>query len=454
MSASPAIYEALAKRVVYLDDQAAQQNLVQNFLNGTGYKIDQTFDDPQTGFHAIGLVSTNSNQPPVLVFRGFDSVADDPANADKRGPGFNQFEANKQAIGNWLSQIRQDRTKNPNQLAPDVIGHSLGGALTQLAVTEFTDLVGDAFTFNSSGISQTSVNAFKQKTGGVTKNITHYIVNGDFVSLGGEAFIPGKVILQSFTSPNIYPLVTLAKHTVAGLLSNPPQGYSESVISVDQLSSPDFNFNNDSNYAQFQAALSYALPPLAIATQNRRNLEALRTSAGFSFLGTIEQIQTALALSQPNYLLGDALNNTALGGAGDDTILGNGGDDTLSGNTGNDLIFGGRGNDLLIGGKGNDNLSGGKGNDTLIGGLGTDTLSGGNGRDVFVLGPGQGTDIITDFQVGQDLIALPKGLAFDQLKITQVTTSTAIAIASTGEVLANLTGIQPQALTANDFLSI
>lgn len=444
MSASPAVYEALAKRIVYVDDQPAQQTVVQNFLGSTGYKIDQTFDDPQTGFHAIGLISTTADQPPVLVFRGTDTPVDDAANADKRGVGFNQFEANKQAISNWLSQIRQDPSKNPNQLPPDLLGHSLGGALTQLAATEFTDLVGDVVTFNSPGISQASVNTFKQKAG-AGKNVTHYIVNGDFVSLSGEAFIPGKVILQSFTNPAIAPLTTLAKHNIVGLLSNPPAGYTERQISVDELSSPNFNFNSDSNYATFEAALNNAQPSLAIAGQSRRNLEALRTSNGFSFLGTIQQMQTVLSPSQPNYLLGDNLNNTALGGAGDDTILGNGGNDTLSGNTGNDIIYGGKGNDTLLGGKGDDTLIGGQGNDVLIGG---------SGRDLFVLGLGQGIDSIADFTKGEDLIGLPRGLTFDQLRITQVTTATAIAISNTGEVLANLTGNQSSPLTASDFISL
>lgn len=129
-------------------------------MTAAGYRVDRTFDDPATGFHAIGLISTTPDKPPVLVFRGGDEAIDDLANGDKRGIGFNQFEANKQALGNWLTQISQDTTKNPNRLPPELLGHSLGGAIAQLAATEFTSAIGDVVTFNSPGIAQSTVNTF------------------------------------------------------------------------------------------------------------------------------------------------------------------------------------------------------------------------------------------------------------------------------------------------------
>lgn len=451
MSASPAVYEALAKQVVYVDDNPVAQTQVQNLFNLIGYRIDRTFDDPQTGFHAIGLVSTTPDRPPVLVFRGTDSIVDEPANADKRGPGFNQFEANKAILGEWLAQISQDTVKNPNRLPPDLLGHSLGGSLAQLAASEFTSIIGDTVTFNSSGVSQNTVNTFNQKNI-TSKNITHYIVSGDFLSFGGEAFLPGKVFFQSYTDPNINPLIILQKHIQRNLLTNPPDGFTTTEISVEQLSSPDFTYS-DSDFLEFKAALEVALPQLSVGVASRRNLEQIRTSDGFSFLGTIAQIQAALDPSQPNYLLGDDESNTAIGLAGNDTLIGNGGNDTLSSNTGNDLIDGGAGDDLLFGGKDNDTLIGGDGDDTLVGGLGTDILTGGNGRDIFVLATG-GADTITDFQKGQDLIALPSGLSFAQLSITQVTNSTVISIANTGEVIANITGVQTGAISASDFISV
>jgi serralysin len=452
MPSSPAAYETIAKQLAYIDNNPQLQTVVQAGLTAAGYRIDRTFDDPLTGFHAIGLISTTPDKPPVLVFRGTDSLVDDLANADKRSIGFNQFEANKQALGTWLTQIGQDTTKNPRRLPPDLLGHSLGGALTQLAATEFTSAIGDIVTFNSPGIAQSIVNTFKQKAG-AGKNVTHYIVSGDFVSLGGEAFIPGKVVLETFTNPIINPLLVLEKHTQTGLLTTPPPGLTKTEISVDQLNRPDFTFT-DSDYLELLAGLNFALPPLGKALASRSSFEQVRTTPGTSFIGNIIAMQTALDLSKINNLVGDDANNTASGLAGEDIITGNGGSDTLNGNKSNDIISGGTGNDQLFGGKGDDNLSGGDGDDTLIGGVGADLLISGAGRDVFVLAAGAGTDTLLDFQQGQDSIGLTRGLSFNQLRVNQAEISTTIEIASSGEVLASFFGILNSPLTARDFISI
>ncbi|MEG4405249.1 calcium-binding protein [Microcoleus sp. MON2_D5] len=452
MPSSPAAYETIAKQLVYIDNNPQSQTLVQTGLSAAGYQIDRTFDDPATGFHAIGLISTTPDKPPVLVVRGTDSPVDDLANADQRGAGFNQFEANKQALGNWLTQISQDTAKNPSRLPPDLLGHSLGGAITQLAATEFTSTIGDVVTFNSPGVDQNTVNTFKQKVG-AGKNVTHYIVSGDFVSLEGEAFLPGKVVLQTFTNPIIDPLLVLNKHNQRGLLTSPPPGLTQTEISVDQLNRPDFTFT-DSDYLELLAALDFALPALGTALESRSSLEQLRTAPGTSFLGNVVAVQTALDPSQTNQLVGDDANNTASGFAGDDILTGNGGNDTLSGNKGNDIISGGIGNDQLLGGKGDDNLTGGEGDDTLIGAGGTDLLIGGAGRDVLVLGVGGGTDTLVDFQKGQDLIGLSGGLSFNQLIVTEGDFSTTIEIARNGEFLASIPSILSSPLTATDFIAI
>lgn len=452
MPSSPAAYETIAKQLAYIDNNPQSQTLVQTGLSAAGYQIDRTFDDPGTGFHAIGLISTTPDKPPVLVFRGTDSPVDDVANADKRGVGFSQFEANKQALGNWLTQISQDTTKNPRRLAPDLLGHSLGGALTQLAATEFTSTIGDTVTFNSPGIAQNTVNTFKQKVG-AGKNVTHYIVSGDFVSLAGEAFLPGKVVLQTFTNPLINPLLVLDKHTQSGLLTAPPPGLTQTEISVDQLNRPNFTFT-DSDYLELLAGLDFALPALGKSLLSRSSVEQLRTAPGSSFLANVVAMKTALDPSAINNLVGDDGNNTASGFAGDDIITGNGGNDTLTGSKNNDIISGGVGNDQLFGGKGDDNLSGGEGNDTLIGGKGADLLISGGGRDVLVLGAGANTDTLIDFQKGQDLIGLSGGLRFNQLKVTPGDFLTTIEIASNGEVLASIPGIPSSPLTASDFIAI
>lgn len=78
-------------------------------------------------------------------------------------------------------------------------------------------------------------------------------------------------------------------------------------------------------------------------------------------------------------------------------------------------MFGGRGSDRLLGLGDNDKLYGGIGRDTLIGGEGNDVLRGdGPGKgvfgDLFVFGRNSGKDVVTDFQIGKDLLQIFKGL--------------------------------------------
>ena len=79
----------------------------------------------------------------------------------------------------------------------------------------------------------------------------------------------------------------------------------------------------------------------------------------------------------------------------------------LAGTEQADEIYGYEGHDYLVGGLGNDTLVGGAGNDILVGGGGDDILTGSQGRDRFNLYySGGGTDIITDFVIGEDLISI------------------------------------------------
>jgi Ca2+-binding RTX toxin-like protein len=136
--------------------------------------------------------------------------------------------------------------------------------------------------------------------------------------------------------------------------------------------------------------------------------------------------------------------NVAVGG----TQIGGNGNDTLTGTAGNDSLNGRRGNDSLIGNAGNDTLIGGNGTDTLTGGLGTDTLTGGNGQDIFVFAAIEGIDTITDFNLERDKIGLTEGLTFGNLSFS----GNEILIGS--DVLAVLTGVNTNTLTASNFVTV
>lgn len=120
---------------------------------------------------------------------------------------------------------------------------------------------------------------------------------------------------------------------------------------------------------------------------------------------------------------------TLVGGLGDDTIAAFYGDDLILVESGNNLVFGNEGDDIIQGGDGDDTLFGGKGDDSLVGGdgdnvlsgdLGNDTLTGGGGNNIFVLREDGGTDLITDFTLGRDVIGLLDDLSFESLEFSQV----------------------------------
>jgi Tol biopolymer transport system component len=146
-------------------------------------------------------------------------------------------------------------------------------------------------------------------------------------------------------------------------------------------------------------------------------------------------------------------SNNINGTPGNDNLTGTPNSDNINGLDGDDALTGRQGSDILVGGGGSDNLFGGKGFDTLNGGLGNDNLVGGAGNDVFVLGAGLGVDTISDFTNSQDTIQLINGLTFGQLSISPGTNATLIRQAGSGEVLASLTGVAPNLIGSEDFIS-
>ena len=79
-----------------------------------------------------------------------------------------------------------------------------------------------------------------------------------------------------------------------------------------------------------------------------------------------------------------------------------------------DILSGTPGDDYITGLESNDFLYGLAGNDILDGGAGIDRLFGGAGADQFVLAVGGSRDLVYDFEVGVDQIALD-GIDYEDL---------------------------------------
>ncbi|WP_017719459.1 putative Ig domain-containing protein [Kamptonema formosum] len=162
-------------------------------------------------------------------------------------------------------------------------------------------------------------------------------------------------------------------------------------------------------------------------TENQDGFDVINSELPFN--RTIYQENTTTFLNDLNNFTHGFDNSS-------DTINGQGGNDTLSGLSGDDVLRGGAGDDLLNSG------------------LGNDTLIGGSGRDLFSLGKNNGSETITDFEDGTDLMALRKGFQFSELSITSGSTGTNICLASTGEVLMFLQGVESNLIGAQDFTPV
>jgi Ca2+-binding RTX toxin-like protein len=158
-----------------------------------------------------------------------------------------------------------------------------------------------------------------------------------------------------------------------------------------------------------------------------------------------------LGSNSPDRILGTNGNDTLTGDSANNILLSLRGNDSLDGGVGNDTLFGGKGNDTLLGGSGDDVLFGNRGDDLLNGGLGNDSLTGGNGVNKFLLSTNSGTDTISDFEDGKDLLVLGSGLTFAQFSITQENSSTFIRLSATAEILASLNGVNANQISIVDF---
>jgi serralysin len=394
-----------------------------------GYTVNRVFDDPANEFLAFGLSSKDGSKPPVLVLPGGRI-------GNPRSVGNEEFATNKEAIQDWLTSIADDQKVNPQGLKPDVTGVSRGGSITQLTASEFPTLIGSAVSFVSPGIDQETADKFIEN-GGDSSQVRHYITAGDYRSLAGEAFIPGKVIVGTYEIPITSEagqvdyatrkhssgiladfssfLPDISDPNIAGILAttNKPTNLSLSEISVDDLNQPDFTFQNQDWQAVIESVQKNN--PNLVSLLDRQGIEEVRDN--FVEPGGILKLLSQ-AINGENSVSPDQVNQPTVG---DDVLFGTDCKDRISGLAGNDYIRGGAGNDRLFGNEGKDALIGNAGKDILNGGAGDDILTGGMGKDRFVFGDSipfntasLGVDRINDFTPGEDLIGLSKA-AFPNL---------------------------------------
>ncbi|HUT09612.1 MAG TPA: hypothetical protein VMY42_03885 [Thermoguttaceae bacterium] len=261
---APVPFETLARGVAYGKQEEEWAKGDQVIFDGEdlGYTVDKVFDGTR-GFYGLGLLSDAYG--PALVIRGTDllSALDWEANFDSRGVGYRQFTANWSKVSSWLSTL---------DVPADIVGHSLGGALGQWIAAAFTSAGGQIdqlVTFNSPGISRTYADRFVPAN---ANQVTHYIVNGDLVSMAGEAFIDGgvngEVKMASFSDWNLInkhllPLLVPSVLDSDGNRRYRPSDVSLQSYSIDALNSGAY-CHTDSDYRAWLLGADVGLKSLAV----------------------------------------------------------------------------------------------------------------------------------------------------------------------------------------------
>ncbi len=137
---------------------------------------------------------------------------------------------------------------------------------------------------------------------------------------------------------------------------------------------------------------------------------------------------------------GKFVEDLTLTGSADINGSGNGLANEITGNSGDNFLNGAWGNDALDGGAGDDIFKDWNGNDVL---------TGGSGSDSFFFLAGWGTDTITDFEIGTDVVTIGQGYStFDQLSVTDSGNNAEVSFASATIVFLDT---DHTALSAGDF---
>ena len=185
------LYEFFAHRFAYNPDHPA----IFTILRNSGYRDEFLPYRTQTGLNFFVLEPRGGcDGRPVVVFSGTepDDLKDIKTDLEFQ-IGADHFQS-AESLG--LSAILRALKVTHGQ-RPDVTGHSLGGALAQLAALTWPDLVGDVVTFQAPGL--TRLNAARGTKGRAEHapdfGVHHYVGDSDIVHKAGQRHLPGRTIL-------------------------------------------------------------------------------------------------------------------------------------------------------------------------------------------------------------------------------------------------------------------
>ncbi|MDO4575290.1 MAG: hypothetical protein Q4D98_08760, partial [Planctomycetia bacterium] len=186
------------------------QDFAKQCAYNTTYKINDTVEGEDGHTYELQKIITNNQEyglyaqfwvptdsegaPAILTIRGtvkdWQSIMSD---TNFEGVGHEDFEECQADLLEYLKTT--DRKVH-------ITGHSLGGGQAQRLAAYATSqgiVLDGVTTYNSPGISNEEAKLFVSRNGG---SVHHYIVEGDVVSLAGEAFIEGTNTLYQVSGLN------------------------------------------------------------------------------------------------------------------------------------------------------------------------------------------------------------------------------------------------------------
>jgi pimeloyl-ACP methyl ester carboxylesterase len=178
----------------YLQEQQRHQFAVET-MTRAGYSIGET----QHGRGGFAMRTFTSADPtrdlaPIAAFRGTEDSDDVVADLDPDGIGMRQYDTNQDFIAEQLAGLRAG-----SQHDVTVTGHSLGGALAQMAAARHGDIVGDVSTFQAARVTSEDAAMFdaanerRIAAGQAPITSTHNRVDADIVHRAGEDMTRGNV---------------------------------------------------------------------------------------------------------------------------------------------------------------------------------------------------------------------------------------------------------------------
>jgi len=181
----------------------------EKFLRINGYKA-MPIIRGQHEFVMRTFLPTQDGKAPIVAFRGTvpTKVQTIIADLDPTGIGMYQFNPNRALIEGQI----QAASAHGKIISS---GHSLGGALAQIAAATFPDAVGRIVTFQAPGVSremaQRLVNHNEQHPDEAIDS-SHHRVKGDLVPMGGQALTPGTIHNHEMGGGSMLSRNPLSKH--------------------------------------------------------------------------------------------------------------------------------------------------------------------------------------------------------------------------------------------------